>query len=135
MNRKERFKTALRREQADRVPLYDFLFQQPMYEVLIGHRPGAYNARDAIACALGLALHLPRGQRLAWPQGRAWIPGGAQGVDHVSQQQQLPVGQGTQPHPMLDIGWLGAATGIQAQMLLHEAKGMFDRKAPQVHPA
>ena len=64
MNRKERFKTALRREQADRVPLYDFLFQQPMYEVLIGHRPGSYNARDAIACALALdhdAVWLPFG--------------------------------------------------------------------------
>jgi uroporphyrinogen decarboxylase len=64
MNRKERFLTALRVGQPDRVPLFDFLFQEPMYETLIGHRPGVYNARDAIACALALdhdGLWLPFG--------------------------------------------------------------------------
>jgi uroporphyrinogen decarboxylase len=54
MNRKERFMTALRVRQPDRVPLFDFLFQEPMYEALIGHRPGGYNGRDAVACALAL---------------------------------------------------------------------------------
>jgi uroporphyrinogen decarboxylase len=54
VNRKERFLTALKFQKPDRVPLFDFLFQQPMYEALIGRRPGAYNAKDAVACALAL---------------------------------------------------------------------------------
>lgn len=54
MNRKERFLAALRHEIPDRVPMFDFLFQQPMYEVLIGHRPEAYNGPDAVRCALAL---------------------------------------------------------------------------------
>jgi len=64
MNRKERFLTAVRVRQPDRVPMFDFLFQQPMYEALIGRRPGSYNARDAIACALALdhdAVWMPFG--------------------------------------------------------------------------
>jgi len=54
MTRKERFLTAVRVQQPDRVPMFDFLFQEPMYEALIGHRPGTYNAPDAIALALAL---------------------------------------------------------------------------------
>jgi len=54
MRRKERFLTAVRRQEPDRVPLFDFLFQQPIYEALIGRRPEAYNARDAVDCALAL---------------------------------------------------------------------------------
>jgi hypothetical protein len=54
MTRKERFLTALRVAQPDRVPMFDFLFQQPMYEALIGRRPESYNGRDAMACALAL---------------------------------------------------------------------------------
>jgi uroporphyrinogen decarboxylase len=46
--------TALRPEEPDRVPLFDFLFQQPFYEHLIGRRPVAYNGRDAVECALAL---------------------------------------------------------------------------------
>jgi uroporphyrinogen decarboxylase len=64
MNRKERFLTAVTNRQPDRVPLFDFLFQQPLYEALIGRRPDAYNARDAIDCALALdhdAVWLPFG--------------------------------------------------------------------------
>ena len=64
MTRKERFLTAVRREQPDRVPLFDFLFQQPMYETLVGHRPGGYNGPDAVRCALALdhdAVWLPFG--------------------------------------------------------------------------
>jgi len=64
MNRKERFLTAIKRQQPDRVPLFDFLFQEPLYEASIGHKPGVYNARDAIACALALnhdAVWLPFG--------------------------------------------------------------------------
>lgn len=54
MTRKERFLTALRVGKPDRVPMFDFLFQQPMYEALIGRKPECYNARDAVACALAL---------------------------------------------------------------------------------
>lgn len=54
MTRKERFLTALKGGMPDRVPMFDFLFQQPMYEALIGRRPVAYNARDAVECALAL---------------------------------------------------------------------------------
>lgn len=55
MTRKERFLAAVRHEQPDRVPMFDFLFQQPMYEALIGRRPAAYNAKDAVDCALALS--------------------------------------------------------------------------------
>jgi len=54
MTRKERFLTALKVQEPDRVPMTDFLFQQPMYETLIGRRPKNYNGRDAVACALAL---------------------------------------------------------------------------------
>ena len=54
MTRKERFLTALNIGVPDRVPMFDFLFQQPMYEALIGRRPIAYNGRDAVDCALAL---------------------------------------------------------------------------------
>jgi uroporphyrinogen decarboxylase len=64
MNRKERFLTAVHNQQPDQVPLFDFLFQKPLYQALIGREPDAYNARDAIACALALnhdAVWLPFG--------------------------------------------------------------------------
>lgn len=54
MNRKGRFLSALRREIPDRVPMFDFLFQQPLFEALIGHRPDGYNGKDAVECALAL---------------------------------------------------------------------------------
>jgi uroporphyrinogen decarboxylase len=54
MERRERFLTAVRGQQPDRVPLFDFLFQQPIYEALIGRRPESYNARDIVECALAL---------------------------------------------------------------------------------
>jgi len=54
MKRKERFRTALMGQQPDRVPMFDFLFQQPLYEALIGRRPETYNAPDVVACALAL---------------------------------------------------------------------------------
>ncbi len=54
MNRKERFLTAVKNQQPDRVPLFDFLFQKPLFEALIGREPDGYNAQDAIGCALAL---------------------------------------------------------------------------------
>ena len=64
MNRKERFLAAIHHQPVDRVPMFDFLFQQPMYEALIGHRPGGYNAADAINLAIALnhdAVWIPFG--------------------------------------------------------------------------
>jgi len=54
MTRKERFLTAVGGGQPDSVPLYDFLFQQPMYRELTGVFPITYNSRNAIRLALAL---------------------------------------------------------------------------------
>jgi uroporphyrinogen decarboxylase len=54
MTRKERFLAAVNRQKPDRVPLFDFLFQQPMYEELTGRRPEGYNGPDAVRCSLAL---------------------------------------------------------------------------------
>ena len=54
MNRKERFLTAVNIQEPDRVPMFDFLFQQPLYEALIGRKPSAYNGPDAVQLALAL---------------------------------------------------------------------------------
>lgn len=54
MKRKERFLAALKGQQPNRVPMFDFLFQRPLYQSLIGHAPEGYNGRDAVACALAL---------------------------------------------------------------------------------
>lgn len=64
MNRRERVHTALAVREPDRVPMMDFLFQEPLYEALIGHRPGSYNGPDAVKLALALdhdAVWLPFG--------------------------------------------------------------------------
>ena len=61
---KQRFLTALAGQQPDRVPLFDFLFSQNLYEHVLGHRPEAYNSDDAIALtnALGLdGVHIAAG--------------------------------------------------------------------------
>ena len=73
MQPKERFLHALRREPVDRVPLFDFLFQKPLFEATIGREPDTYNARDAIACtyALGLdAVWIPYGAFAGWKPPR-----------------------------------------------------------------
>ncbi len=54
MNRRERFLAAVRLEQPDRVPLFDFLFQQPLYERLVGEKPEGYRGDLALRCALAL---------------------------------------------------------------------------------
>jgi len=54
MKRKERLLAAIRREPVDRVPMFDFLFQKPMYQPLIGRTPETCNGRDAVDCAIAL---------------------------------------------------------------------------------
>ncbi len=54
MVRRERFMAALRHDPTDQLPMFDFLFQQPMYERLTGNKPEAYNGEDAVKCALAL---------------------------------------------------------------------------------
>ncbi len=56
MTSKERFLTAIEGGLPDRVPLFDFLFQEPLYEKLIGHRPGSYNGMDALELAKKLRM-------------------------------------------------------------------------------
>lgn len=53
---KQRFLTALSGGQPDRVPLFDFLFSQNLYEHFLGYKPEAYNSEDAIALANALGL-------------------------------------------------------------------------------
>jgi uroporphyrinogen decarboxylase len=66
---KERFLRAMKRLPVDRVPLYDFLFQQPLYTEVIGRTPEVYNARDAmdLTVALGLdGVWIPYGCFSGW---------------------------------------------------------------------
>jgi uroporphyrinogen decarboxylase len=53
---RERFLTAINNGKPDRVPLFDFLFQEPLYESLIGHKPGSYNGPDALELAIKLNM-------------------------------------------------------------------------------
>jgi uroporphyrinogen decarboxylase len=62
---RERFLRALRLDTVDRVPLFDFLFQKPLFGELIGREPETYNAADAMECTYALGLDA------------AWIPFGA----------------------------------------------------------
>lgn len=73
MHPRERFLCALRHDPTDRVPLFDFLFQKPLFKAMIGREPETYNARDAIACtyALGLdAVWIPFGAFAGWQPPR-----------------------------------------------------------------
>ena len=54
MTSRERFLTALKRKQPDRVPIFDFLFSQKIYKEVLGYSPDAYNAKDAIDLSLSL---------------------------------------------------------------------------------
>ncbi|MFA5865528.1 MAG: uroporphyrinogen decarboxylase family protein [Phycisphaerae bacterium] len=56
MKPKERFLSAIYRRPVDRVPLFDFLFQRPLYTRLIGRTPEAYNACDAMDLTMALRL-------------------------------------------------------------------------------
>lgn len=53
---RQRLLTALRGGQPDRVPIFDWPFNQALYEELLGFRPAAYNGRDAARLALALGL-------------------------------------------------------------------------------
>lgn len=56
MNARERFLTAMDHKQADRIPMFDFLFQQDLFKEVLGHRPEVYNVEDAVNCTLKLGL-------------------------------------------------------------------------------
>ncbi len=69
MKPRERFIAALRRQPVDRVPMFDFLFQKPLYTDLIGRTPESYNARDAVDCSVALdldAIWIPYGCFSGW---------------------------------------------------------------------
>ncbi len=65
MTPKERFLTALKCGEPDRVPLCDFLFSQKIYQEVLGHSPNIYNARDVIDLALAMGYD------------GVWVPPGA----------------------------------------------------------
>jgi uroporphyrinogen decarboxylase len=70
---RERFLGALVHDAIDRVPLFDFLFQKPLFKAMIGREPDTYNARDAMECtyALGLdAVWIPFGAFSGWQPSR-----------------------------------------------------------------
>ena len=56
MNGRERFLTAMDHKQPDRIPLFDFLFQQDLFQEVLGHRPEVYNAEDAVKCSLKMGM-------------------------------------------------------------------------------
>ena len=56
MRPKDRFMAALKCQPVDRVPLFDFLFQRPLYQQVIGRLPDAYNARDAMDLSVAMGL-------------------------------------------------------------------------------
>jgi len=69
MRPKDRFIAALKRQPVDRVPLYDFLLQKPLFTQVIGRTPDAYNARDAVDLSVALGLDgvwIPFGTPSAW---------------------------------------------------------------------
>ncbi|MHB9023683.1 MAG: uroporphyrinogen decarboxylase family protein [Armatimonadota bacterium] len=69
MTPKQRFLGAIHRQPVDRVPLFDFLFQRPLFTELIGRTPESYNARDAmdLTQALGLdGVWIPYGCFAGW---------------------------------------------------------------------
>jgi uroporphyrinogen decarboxylase len=73
MRPKDRFLAALKRQPVDTVPLYDFLFQKPLFQELIGRTPDAYNARDAmdLTVAMGLdGVWIPYGCFSGWSPER-----------------------------------------------------------------
>lgn len=69
MRPKDRFLAAIRRQPVDRVPIFDFLFQRPLFTELIGRTPDAYNAKDAMALTSKLGLDgvwIPYGCFAGW---------------------------------------------------------------------
>jgi len=61
---KERFLASLNLGRIDRVPLFDFLESQNLFENLTGHRPSQYEAKEAVECAFKLghdAVMIPFG--------------------------------------------------------------------------
>ncbi len=75
MNSRDRFIMALCREQPDRVPILDFLFQKDIYDATIGRRAKNYNAKDAVECSLALGLDA------------IWLPAAVSGMgDQVSSE-------------------------------------------------
>ena len=94
MKRKERLLTALAVQQPDRVPMFDFLFQEPMYEALIGHRPGGYNGPDAVECALAL------------DHDGVWLPfGGFSGYQPKFMSDKVYVDEWGTTYQKDDVSW------------------------------
>jgi len=94
MKRKERFLAAVNLQQPDRVPLFDFLFQKPLYQALIGHEPAAYNGADAVKLALAL------------DQDGVWLPfGGFTGLQPKYLSQNVYVDEWGTTFKNTGVSW------------------------------
>ena len=71
MRPKERFLAALKRQPVDRVPLFDFLFQRPLFTEVIGRTPDGYNARDAMDLTVAMGLD---GVWIPYAAPTGWAP-------------------------------------------------------------
>jgi len=72
MTSKERFLIALNVKKPDRVPLFDFLDSQNLWEHLIGRRPSAYDGEGAVECTFKLgydAVWVPFGGYSGYIEG------------------------------------------------------------------
>jgi len=82
--------------------------------------------------AVGGSLDLPRRQQGGLGGAGLGMPSRTQVADLLTHEQELHVGEGTEPHPAFDADQVGRLIGSQAQMLFQEAKGVFNGKTPQI---
>lgn len=106
MTPRDRFLTALGGGTPDRIPRFDFLFQEPLYEALIGHRPGSYNGVDALALARKLnmdGIWVPlagfQGYSPEWIDARTYRD--EWGITYVRSEASWPIDSPVR-HPIAD---------------------------------
>jgi hypothetical protein len=80
-------------------------------------------------------LYLGRGQWAHLSILVTWMPGWAIGLNQIAHEQQLPISQRTQPHPLLGTYQIRRTVAIGAHVLFEKAEQMLNGKTPQVHPA
>jgi len=95
MTSRERFMCALKGGEPDRVPIFDFLFSQYVFEQVIGRKPEVYNTPDAIECTRAMGLD------------GVWIPlGGFSGYEPKFLAENVYVDEwGTTYKKDLSIAW------------------------------
>jgi len=74
--------------------MFDFLFQQPLYEKLVGNKPESYNGADAVKCAIAL------------DHDGVWIPfGGFSGLQPVFLEQNVYVDEWGTTYKKNESSW------------------------------